>query len=282
MIEIKNVSKRYPKAEKFALDNVSLEIKTGEAFGILGPNGAGKTTLMGIITTLILPTDGSVYVDGEKITRNRIDIKKKFSLVTQHISVRKDMNVKEVMELAGRLYGLRIKDVKERADEILEFTGLYEKRKQIVRGLSGGMQRKLMISRALLTNPEIIVLDEPTVGLDPHSRRKIWDLLESLKEKGITILLTTHYIEEAESLCDRVAMISNGKASEVDTPERMISDLGLYTVDVYKEGKIRSFFFDTKDEAVKYISGIEEKTKLRETTLEDVFLDKMGFELGEK
>ena len=282
MIKIDNVSKRYPKSEKYALDNVSLEINTGEAFGILGPNGAGKTTLMGIITTLILPTQGSVYVDGEKISRNRIDIKKKFSLVTQHVSVRKDMNVSEVMELAGRLYGLRIKDVKEKTNEILEFTGLYEKRKQIVRGLSGGMQRKLMISRALLTNPKIIVLDEPTVGLDPHSRRKIWDLLESLKEKGITILLTTHYIEEAESLCDRVAMINKGKASEVDTPEKMISNLGLYTVDLYKDGKIRSTFFRTKDEAVKYISDTTEKTKLRETTLEDVFLDRMGFELGEK
>ena len=282
MIKIDNISKRYPKAEKYALDKVSLEINTGEAFGILGPNGAGKTTLMGIITTLILPTEGNVYVDGEMITRNRIDIKRKVSLVTQHVSIRRDMTVSEAMELAGRLYGMPVKQIKARTKDILEFTGLYEKKKQVARGLSGGMQRKLMICRALLTNPKIIVLDEPTVGLDPHSRRKIWDLLEMLKQKGITILLTTHYIEEAQSICDRVALISNGRASEVNTPDNMISRLGSYTVDIYDGITTKSYFFDTKEEAIGFAGDIPGKTKLRETTLEDVFLDRMGTELGEK
>ncbi len=282
MIRIENICKKYPKSTQYALDNVSLQIEKGEAFGMLGPNGAGKTTLMSIITTLALPTSGNVYVDGEKVSRTRTDIKSKFSLVTQHVSIRKDMTVSEVMELAGRLYGMPLKQIKEKSDDILEFTGLIEKKKSVARGLSGGMQRKLMISRALLTEPRIIVLDEPTVGLDPHSRRKIWDLLISLKQKNITILLTTHYIEEAQNLCDRVALINKGKVSKIDTPERMIADLGEYTVDTFESGKLHSEFFFTKEEAYEYAKDIPGKTKIRETTLEDVFIKKMGTELGDE
>ncbi len=282
MIEIKNVRKKYPKASDYALESVSFSINTGEAFGLLGPNGAGKTTLMGIITTLILPTEGEVYIDDEKITRLRTDIKRKIALVTQHVSIRRDMTVNEVMELAGRLYGLPVKKIRERTKEILQFTDIYDKRKLVARGLSGGMQRKLMIARALLTEPRIIVLDEPTVGLDPHSRRRIWDLLVSLKKKGITILLTTHYIEEAEKLCDRVAMINKGRVSEIKEPDCMIAELGRYTVDIFENDKTRSLFFDSREAAVEYAKGISSDLKLRETTLEDVFIAKMGAELGEK
>ena len=281
MIEIKNVRKKYPKSSTYALESVSFSINTGEAFGLLGPNGAGKTTLMGIITTLILPTEGEVYIDNEKISRLRTDIKSKIALVTQHVSVRRDMTVEEVMELAGRLYGLPVKLIRERTVKILEFTDIYDKRKQVARGLSGGMQRKLMIARALLTNPRIIVLDEPTVGLDPHSRRKIWDLLVSLKKKGITLLLTTHYIEEAEKLCDRVAMINKGRVSEIKAPDLMIEELGKYTVDVFENERTRSLFFETRDKAVEYANGVTSDFKLRETTLEDVFIAKMGAELGD-
>lgn len=282
MIEIKNVRKKYPKASDYALESVSFSINTGEAFGLLGPNGAGKTTLMGIITTLILPTEGEVYIDDEKITRLRTDIKRKIALVTQHVSIRRDMTVNEVMELAGRLYGLPVKKIRERTKEILQFTDIYDKRKLVARGLSGGMQRKLMIARALLTEPRIIVLDEPTVGLDPHSRRRIWDLLVSLKKKGITLLLTTHYIEEAEKLCDRVAMINKGRVSEIKEPDCMIAELGRYTVDIFENDKTRSLFFDSREAAVEYAKGISSDLKLRETTLEDVFIAKMGAELGEK
>ena len=282
MIEIRNVKKKYPKASDYALKSVSFSINTGEAFGLLGPNGAGKTTLMGIITTLILPTEGEVYIDEEKITRTRTDIKRKIALVTQHVSIRRDMTVNEVMELAGRLYGLPTKKIRERTKEILEFTDIYDKRKQVARGLSGGMQRKLMIARALLTEPRIIVLDEPTVGLDPHSRRKIWDLLVSLKKKGITLLLTTHYIEEAEKLCDRVAMINKGAVSEIKAPDMMITELGKYTVDVFENDKTHSRFFDSRESAVEYAKELSLDFKLRETTLEDVFIEKMGAQLGEK
>ena len=282
MIQIKDITKKYPKAEKYALDKVSLEIGTGEAFGILGPNGAGKTTLMSIITTLALPSSGSVFVDGEEVNRKNVEIKKKISFVTQHISLRKDMTVMEVMELTGRLYGLPGKEIKKRALQLLEYTGIADKKKNTARGMSGGQQRKLMIARALLTDPEILVLDEPTVGLDPQARRKVWDMLISLKLKGLTLLLTTHYIDEAESVCDRVAFISGGKVSDVDTPDNMISALGRYAVDVFDDKKTRSYFFKTPDEARAFTESGHKNAgegKIRDSTLEDVFLEKMGTEL---
>ncbi len=282
LIQIKDITKKYPKAEKYALNGVSLDIGTGEAFGILGPNGAGKTTLMSIITTLALPTSGTILVDGEEINRQRVDIKKKISFVTQHISLRKDMTVREVMELAGRLYGLPGKVIKKRSLQLLEFTGIADKEKSTARGLSGGQQRKLMIARALLTDPDILVLDEPTVGLDPQARRKVWDMLIGLKMRGLTLLLTTHYIDEAESVCDRVAFISGGKVSDVDTPDNMIAAIGRYAIDVFEDKKTRRYFFPTQHEAEKFAqqNGKEgKKVKVRDSTLEDVFLEKMGTEL---
>ncbi len=282
LIQIRNVTKKYPKADKHALNGVSLDIGTGEAFGILGPNGAGKTTLMSIITTLALPTSGTVTVDGEEVNRQRVEIKKKISFVTQHISLRKDMTVMEVMELSGRLYGLPGKVIKKRTLQLLEYTGIADKKKNTARGLSGGQQRKLMIARALLSDPEILVLDEPTVGLDPQARRKIWDMLISLKMRGLTLLLTTHYIDEAESVCDRVAFISGGKVSDVDTPENMISEIGKYAIDIFEDKKTGSYFFRTADEAEAFARTNDKegnRVKIRESTLEDVFLKKMGTEL---
>ena len=280
MIQIKDITKKYPKAEKYALDKVSLEIGTGEAFGILGPNGAGKTTLMSIITTLSRPSSGNIFVDGELITRKRNDIKRKLSFVTQHISIRKDMTVREVMELSGRLSGMSGRLIREKCDQLLEYTDLSDKSKSGARGLSGGQQRKLMIARALLSDPEILVLDEPTVGLDPHARRKIWDMLINLKLRGMTLLLTTHYIEEAENVCDRVAFINKGKVSDVDTPFNMINDLGKYAADVFEENETHSYFFSEIQRAEAFVSSTDKKIRIRETTLEDVFLSKMGEGLG--
>lgn len=280
MITIDNISKKYAKSSRNALNSVSMEIGSGESFGILGPNGAGKTTLMSIITTLTLPTSGKVLVDGELITRNRVDIKSKFAFVTQHISIRKDMTVREVMELSGRLYGLPGKLIRSRSDRLLEFTGLSDNYKNTARGLSGGQQRKLMIARALLSDPEILVLDEPTVGLDPHARRRIWDTLINLKLKGMTLLLTTHYIEEAENVCDRVAFINSGSVSDVGVPADMINELGCIAADTFEDKKTHTRFFKSMDEAGEYAKASGKKVRIRESTLEDVFLSKMGAELG--
>lgn len=282
MIEIKHVSKLYPKAKNKALDDVSLTIPSGEFFGLLGPNGAGKTTLISILSTLLLPTEGAVCIDGETLTRQRGDIKRKLALITQHNSLRNDMNLDQIMELQGRLYAMPRDEIKRKSEELLSFCGLLEHRKKIVRKLSGGMKRKLMLCRALLTNPEILILDEPTIGLDPASRRQMWDLLRTLNRQGLTILLTTHYIDEAQYLCQRIALIDQGKVARLATPDELIHELGEVAIDVFNGDHNTSTFFHGKEDALAYAATLQNKFVMRQTTLEDVFLNVVGKGLGGK
>lgn len=280
MIEFQHITKVYPQAKTKALDDVSLTIESGEFFGLLGPNGAGKTTLISIFSTLLLPTQGTITVDGEVLTRRRRDIKRKLSLITQHNSLRNDMDLDEVMELQGRLYFMDLRRMRERSEELLAFCGLTGHRKKTVRKLSGGMKRKLMLCRALLTEPEILILDEPTIGLDPASRRQIWDLLRVLNHQGMTILLTTHYIDEAQALCGRIALIDQGKVARLATPAALIHELGETAVDEFDGVRTHSSFFPEKDEALAYAAELDGKFMLRSTTLEDVFLAVVGRGLG--
>ena len=282
MIEIQNISKIYPGAKGKALDNVSLTIPSGEFFGLLGPNGAGKTTLISILSTLLLPAEGQILIDGEVLSRKRGDIKGKLALITQHNSLRNDMNLDQIMELQGRLYAMPRAEIKKRSEELLAFCGLLEHRKKIVRKLSGGMKRKLMLCRALLTSPEILILDEPTIGLDPASRRQMWDLLKSLNRQGMTILLTTHYIDEAQYLCQRIALIEKGKVARLDTPVALIRELGEVAIDEFDGDHTKSAFFPAKEQALEYAATLDNKFMLRNTTLEDVFLNVVGHGLGGK
>lgn len=276
MIELDHITKIYPQSDTKALDGVSLEIATGEFFGLLGPNGAGKTTLISILATLLLPTEGEVRVDGQVLTRQRLDIKRRLSLITQHNSLRNDMTLDQILELQGRLYALPGPEIRQRGEELLAFCGLAEHRKKTVRRLSGGMKRKLMLCRALLTRPEILILDEPTIGLDPASRRQMWDLFRSLNRQGMTILLTTHYIEEAQSLCGRVALIDRGRVARLDAPEDLIRQLGGTAVDEFDGDHTQSAFFPDKEAALAYAAGLEGDFTIRATTLEDVFLHVVG------
>ena len=282
MIEIQNISKIYPGAKVKALDNVSLTIPSGEFFGLLGPNGAGKTTLISILSTLLLPTEGQILIDGEVLSRQRGDIKRKMALITQHISLRNDMNLDQIMELQGRLYAMPKAEIRQRSEDLLSFCGLLEHRKKIVRKLSGGMKRKLMLCRALLTSPEILILDEPTIGLDPASRRQMWDLLKTLNRQGMTILLTTHYIDEAQYLCQRIALIEKGQVARLDTPAALIRELGEVAIDDFDGDHTKSAFFNHKEAALEYAAALENKFVLRNTTLEDVFLHVVGHGLGGK
>ena len=282
MIEIEQISKIYPGANVKALDNVSLTIPSGEFFGLLGPNGAGKTTLISILSTLLLPTEGQVKIDGEVLTRQRGDIKRKLSLITQHNSLRNDMTLDQIMELQGRLYAMPKAEIRSRSEELLAFCGLLEHRKKIVRKLSGGMKRKLMLCRALLTQPEILILDEPTIGLDPASRRQMWDLLKALNRQGMTIILTTHYIDEAQYLCQRIGLIDKGKAVRLASPDELIRELGEVAIDEFDGDHTHSAFFPDKDAALSYATKLENKFVLRSTTLEDVFLNVVGTGLGAK
>jgi len=282
LIELDHITKIYPQSQAKALDSVSLEIATGEFFGLLGPNGAGKTTLISILATLLLPTEGEVRVDGQVLTRQRLDIKRRLALITQHNSLRNDMTLDQILELQGRLYALPKEEIRRRGGELLEFCGLTEHRKKTVRKLSGGMKRKLMLCRALLTEPEILILDEPTIGLDPASRRQMWDLFRTLNHQGMTVLLTTHYIEEAQSLCGRVALIDRGKVARLDTPEKLVCQLGEIAVDEFDGDHTQSAFFPSREEALAYAAGLQNDFTMRATTLEDVFLHVVGRELGEK
>ncbi len=274
MIEIKNLTKKYH--DFTAVDGLNLTIETGGFFGLLGPNGAGKSTTIGMLSTLLLPTEGEILIDGERLDRKNTALKRKFSVVTQEYSMRQDMTIEEIMEYQGRLYFVPKKERRERTRELLEFCDLTDYRKRTVRRLSGGMKRKLMVCRALLTNPEILFLDEPTAGMDALARRQMWNLLKKLNRNRLTILLTTHYMEEAESLCDRVGLMDRGRLEEVDTPGAMIGRLGRYAVDQETDGDMSSRFFKTQEEAVRYLAGLKKDASLRNTTLEDVFLEKAG------
>ena len=234
-----------------------------------------------MISTVLLPVSGEILVDGRPLDRKASEIKRKISVITQEYSMRMDMTCDEVMEYQGRLYYMPIKEIRQKTDELLEFVGLSKFRKRRVRNLSGGMKRRLMICRALMTEPEIILLDEPTAGMDAIARRQTWGLLKELHARGITILLTTHYMEEAEALCDRVALIDSGKLSTIDTPQHLIEELGKFAVDQTVNGKIESKYFADRQEAIDYLSGLED-ADMRNTTLEDVFLTRIGRTLVKK
>lgn len=280
MIALKNLTKKFGSFT--AVDDVSLTINTGEFFGLLGSNGAGKTTTIGMLSTLLLPTRGAVYIDGEELTRQRADLKRKISVITQEYSMRQDMNMNEIMEYQGRLYYMPKKEIRRKSEELLAFCGLADDQKKTVRKLSGGMKRKLMVCRALLTEPEILLLDEPTAGMDALSRRQMWVLLRRLNEQNLTILLTTHYMEEAEALCERVAMMERGKIEEIDSPAGFIQKLGRYAVDEIAADEVATHYFHAKEEALEFAGRTERNFKLRATTLEDVFVERTGRRNGEE
>lgn len=277
MIELRGLTKKF--GDFTAVDGLSFEIKTGEFFGLLGPNGAGKTTTISMISTVLLPSSGEIYIDGTKLTRAASEQKRKLAVITQEYSMRQDMTMDEVMEYQGRLYYMPRKQIKERSAQLLEFAGLSDYHRRTVRHLSGGMKRKLMICRALLIEPEILLLDEPTAGMDALSRRQMWNLLKQVNNRDMTILLTTHYIEEAEALCDRVAMINRGRLQKLDSPKALITELGEFTVDETGEGNLKNSHFSTREEAIRYLENTGEGSVLRQTTLEDVFIDVAGRKL---
>ncbi len=274
MIELRNLTKQFDRFT--AVDSLNLTIETGEFFGLLGPNGAGKTTTIGLLSTLLLPTRGEIRIDGKVLNRKTPELKQQISVITQEYSMRQDMNMDEIMEYQGRLYFMPLKKIRARTEELLEFAGLLEFRRRSVRKLSGGMKRKLMVCRALLTEPKILLLDEPTAGMDALSRRQMWNLLRKLNEQRLTILLTTHYMEEAQSLCGRVALMDKGKLEEVNTPEGLIEALGAYAVDEATAEGIESRFFKERESAISYLSGKTGRLSLRDTTLEDVFVERAG------
>ena len=199
MIELKHLTKKYDHF--LAVSDLNLKIETGEFLGLLGPNGAGKTTTIGMLSTLLLPSEGEIYIDGERLTRKNNRLKRKLSVITQEYSMRQDMTMDEIMEYQGRLYYMPIKKIRERSEELLDFCGLIDYRRRTVRKLSGGMKRKLMVCRALLTEPEILLLDEPTNHLDVDAKDS---LKKALQEYKGSILLICHEPEFYQDVVNEV------------------------------------------------------------------------------
>ena len=226
-IEIIGIEKSYGKTVH-ALKGVTLNIPQGEFFGLLGPNGAGKTTLISAIVGLVKPNAGEIRVMGCDIRQNPTGAKKVIGLSPQDININNYMPIGKIMEFQGGFYGLAVEESKRRAEELLKYFKLWDKRKAGRYQLSGGMQRRLMIARALMGKPKILILDEPTAGIDVELRHELWTFLKQLKEKGVTILLTTHYIEEAERLCEKIGIIHQGKIIACESPQKLIDQHRLH------------------------------------------------------
>lgn len=274
----KNKAKKW--TEKLAVDDLSLEIKQGEIFGLLGPNGAGKTTTIRMLTMLTQATSGKILVDHKSIKENPLRLKKIIGVVPQHINFDQDLTVWENMELHGKLHHMPKEERRARIQELLAYVDLQDRGNDRVKALSGGMKRRLLIIRALMHHPKILFLDEPTVALDPQVRRKIWDLIRHLPKEGVTVVLTTHYIEEAEQLCNRVAIMNKGKLIKIDTPVALCNEFGKYIGEWDTEEKREYKFFATREEIDAFQKELGFEIAVRHANLEDVFVELTGMKVN--
>ncbi|MCD6296994.1 MAG: ATP-binding cassette domain-containing protein [Deltaproteobacteria bacterium] len=224
-IEVKDLTKRFNGFT--AVNDVSFEINNREIFGLLGPNGAGKTTTISMLSTILKPSLGTVIVNGWDIANKEDEVRKSIGIVFQDPSLDEELTAYENMDFHGRLYRIP-KDIRhKRSIKLLKFVELEDRKNEAVKTFSGGMKRRLEIARGLLHEPKVLLLDEPSLGLDPQTRNHLWGYIEKLsKKKGITIILTTHYMEEADKLCDKVAIIDKGKIIALDTPQKLKDGLG--------------------------------------------------------
>ena len=216
-----------------AVDGIDFAISPGECFGFLGPNGAGKTTVMRIISCFLPPTSGTVTVFGQDVAREPSAIKARLGVMPQEDNLDPDLSVVENLIVYARYFDIPKRKAVPVAKELLEFVELQDRGRMNIKELSGGMKRRLLLARSLVNGPEILILDEPTTGLDPHSRRAVWDKLNRLKFNNTTLLLTTHYMEEAERLCDRVAIMDSGHIITIDTPQNLMQLHGGNLENVY-------------------------------------------------
>ncbi|MCW4006372.1 MAG: ATP-binding cassette domain-containing protein [Candidatus Bathyarchaeota archaeon] len=266
-----------------AVDGLDLKVHTGEVFGFLGPNGAGKTTTIRVMTTLTKPTSGSVTISGFDVVKDADKVKKVIGVVQQHLSLDRDLTVRENMEFRARLHHLDKSERKHRISELLDYVELSDCADRMVDTLSGGMKKRAAIVSSLLHKPKVLFLDEPTVGLDAQARRRLWDLVRRLNADGTTIFLTTHYIEEAEALCNRVGIMHHGKLIALDSPLALREKLGNIAVEslIGKESTYR--FFADRASANKYVQSLPAEAKtvvIRDSNLEDVFVELTGQKVG--
>jgi ABC-2 type transport system ATP-binding protein len=248
IIEVNELTKSYGKQK--VVDAISFEVVKGEIFGILGPNGAGKTTTLEMIETMRPIDSGTAFLNGIDVAKEHNKIKSIIGVQPQTAAFEEKMKLTELLSFFASTYGRKVD-----ALEILGEVQLKEKASEYPENLSGGQRQRFSIATALVNEPKVLFLDEPTTGLDPQSRRNLWDLIKDIRRKGVTVILTTHYMDEAEMLCDRVAIMDNGKIIALDKPKKLISDL--------------------------LNRGFEKKEKVAQANLEDVFIDLTGRDLRE-
>lgn len=248
MVEVRGLKKRY--GDKMAVDGVSFKVKKGEIFGILGPNGAGKTTTLEMMETLRPIDEGAVLIDGIDVAKNPDKIKYLIGVQPQTPAFQDKTKLTEVIEMFAAAYGEKV-DVMS----FLRDVDLEEKASSYVESLSGGQKQRLSITTALVHGPKVFFLDEPTTGLDPQARRHLWELIEQVRKKGISVIMTTHYMDEAEVLCDRIAVMDNGKIVAIDTPKNLVKQL--------------------------LERGFKKEQHVEQANLEDVFIDLTGKDLRE-
>lgn len=231
-VEVHALRKVYdgPRGGITAVDGIDLEIAAGEFFGLLGPNGAGKSTTIGMLTTTVVPTGGTAAIAGIDVTRHPAAAKQRLGVVPQTNTLDRALSVRDNLVFHGRYFGLTGREARHRADELLERFQLADRADSLVLTLSGGMAQRLMFARALLHHPDVLILDEPTSGIDPQTRINLWEILRGLHRAGQTILLTTHYMEEADALCERIAIIDNGKILALGSPAELKASLGAESV----------------------------------------------------
>jgi ABC-2 type transport system ATP-binding protein len=289
-----------------AVDGIDLSIKEGELFSLLGPNGAGKTTAIKMLCCLLKPSSGTAMVMGRDIHEDPMAVKQIIDVSPQETAIAEHLNAWENLRLIGGIRGLAKEEVKKRSEELLEMVGLAKRAKEQVRKFSGGMKRRLSIAMALVSDPHVLFLDEPTLGLDPQSRRGIWEHIAELKGKK-TILLTTHYLEEADALADRIAIIDEGKIAALGTPQELkdgISDMQVMVVkaknlppdvieglkEIYPEVKTTEDGIEIRAKELSFYEIVDylrprgvaiQSMSLKQPTLDDVFLHLTGKELRE-
>ncbi len=305
IIEVQDLVKEF--GDLTAVKEIDFHVKRGELFGFLGPNGAGKTTTIKILCTLLRPNSGQVRVNGYDVQEDPASVRKSLGLVFQESSLDENLTAEENLRFHGNLYGVERNTLKKRIDEVLEMVELSDRKKGIVRKFSGGMKRRLELARGLLHYPQILFLDEPTLGLDPQTRNRIWEYIQELKEeKDITIFLTTHYMDEAE-YCDRIAIIDHGEIIALDSPDQLKSDVGGDVIRIKVNGQeervqkeieerydveVRSnrgylFFekYNGEEFVPEFVSQFREEIRsisLNRPTLDDVFLQLTGKELRDE
>lgn len=278
MIVTEALTKKY--GDITAIDALDLKVNAGEIYGFLGPNGAGKTTTIRVLTTLTKPTSGTAFVNGFDVVKAADKVKEVIGVVQQHVSLDRDLTLRENMEFRARLHHLSSSKRKKRIKELLEYAGLTEEADRIVDNLSGGMKKRALIIGALLHKPKVLFLDEPTVGLDVQTRRRLWDLIRRLHLEGTTIFLTTHYIEEAEALCQRVGILHQGHLIDLGKPLELRQRLGLVTVETLVNNKETHYqYFIDRKTATNYVQDLPADIKtivIRDSNLEDVFVELTG------